>query len=284
MSLGRTCCTSVRGTTGSAPPRTSRPGATRLLRCSDGYVALALAREDDLHLVPPLIDGPVDQPWRAVTTWARQRPRVEVRDRAVLLGLACALLGETCAQIPWSITQKRYLAPQRPRVLDLSALWAGPLCSSLLAALGCDIVKVEDPARPDGTRANATWFARRYSSGTEFAHLADLDRLLPTADVVIEASRPRALRQRGVVAEDFPGVWISITAYGRDQPDRIGYGDDTAVAGGLVGPGPSFLGDAVADPLTGAHAALAAWSLLSRGRGGLIDIALARTAAAAAIL
>ncbi len=86
----------------------------------------------------------------------------------------------------------------------------------------------------------------------------DLDRLLPTADVVIEASRPRALRQRGVVAEDFPGVWISITAYGRDQPDRIGYGDDTAVAGGLVGPGPSFLSDAVADPLTGAHAALAA--------------------------
>lgn len=262
----------------------SAGGATRLLRCADGYVALALAREDDVRLVPALIDAPVSQPWPAVTAWVRRHRGADVRDRAVLLGLACALLGETRAQIPWSMTQKPYRTPPRPRVLDLSALWAGPLCSSLLAHLGCDIVKLEEPARPDGARANAEWFARLYSSETKFAHLADLDRLLPTADVVIEASRPRALRQRGVVAEDFPGVWVSITAYGRDQPDRIGYGDDTAVAGGLVGPGPSFVGDAVADPLTGTHAALAAWSLLSRGRGGLIDIALARTAAAAAVL
>ena len=113
--------------------------------------------------------------------------------------------------------------------------------------------------------------------------------------MVIEASRPRALRQLGLdaaqlVAAGGPQVWISITAYGRDGPagDRVGFGDDTAVAGGLVawdgsdGSGPCFCADAVADPATGLVAAAAAVHALASGGRWLVDIALRDVAASLA--
>jgi len=66
---------------------------------------------------------------------------------------------------------------------------------------------------------------------------------------------------------------------GRASPaDR----DDAAVAGGLVahGPGgPCFLGDAIADPLSGIAAATAAAELVAAGRSGLVDVAMAGVAA-----
>ena len=90
-----------------------------------------------------------------------------------------------------------------------------------------------------------------------------LHRLLDAADIVIEGSRPAALRRRGLSAEDLAGragrIWLRIRGY-RDQPDRPAFGDDAAVAGGLVGSGadgPVFCGDAIADPLTGLEAARA---------------------------
>ena len=38
------------------------------------------------------------------------------------------------------------------RILDMTAFWAGPMCTSVLAALGADVVKVEAGKRPDGMR------------------------------------------------------------------------------------------------------------------------------------
>ena len=66
------------------------------------------------------------------------------------------------------------------------------------------------------------------------------------------------------------------------QPGRVAFGDDAAVAGGLVahGPGgPCFLGDAIADPLSGIAAATAAAELVAAGRSGLVDVAMAGVAA-----
>jgi crotonobetainyl-CoA:carnitine CoA-transferase CaiB-like acyl-CoA transferase len=74
---------------------------------------------------------------------------------------------------------------------------------------------------------------------------------------------------------------------------RAGFGDDAAVAGGLAsamaaGWGEAmFAGDAIADPLTGIHAALAGWQAWTgqggqAGRGALIDVSLRRTMAFAA--
>lgn len=110
------------------------------------------------------------------------------------------------------------------------------------------------------------------------------------ADVVIEASRPRALRRLGIRAEEFlaarPGrVWLSITGYGRDE-DRIAFGDDAAVAGGLTGldraGDPVFLGDALADPVTGVFAAHAVARSLADGGGELLCLSMAACAAALA--
>jgi hypothetical protein len=80
------------------------------------------------------------------------------------------------------------------------------------------------------------------------------------ADVIIEASRPHALRNWGLDAGEHTArgaTWLSITAGGRAQ-HRVGFGDDVAAAAGLLAwtaSGPVFCGDAIADPLTGIMAA-----------------------------
>ena len=113
----------------------------------------------------------------------------------------------------------------------------------------------------------------------------ELRAQLEQADVVIEASRPRALEQLGIRPEDVcPRVWVSITGYGRAAPGRdwVAFGDDAAVAGGLVvwdDTGPCFCLDAVADPLTGMTAALAALDALGNNHRVLLDVAMARVCA-----
>jgi hypothetical protein len=110
---------------------------------------------------------------------------------------------------------------------------------------------------------------------------------LTGADIVVEASRPRALRQLGIQAEEIlnenPGMsWISISGYGRNEPvaNWIAFGDDAGVAAGLsqvlhdCSGLPMFCGDAIADPLTGLHAALAGWSSHVNGGGRLLSVAL----------
>jgi crotonobetainyl-CoA:carnitine CoA-transferase CaiB-like acyl-CoA transferase len=77
-------------------------------------------------------------------------------------------------------------------------------------------------------------------------------------------------------------TWIGISGYGREEPaaNWIAYGDDAAVAAGLshilrdCSGLPLFCGDAVADPLTGLHAALAAWCSFAQGGGRLLSLAL----------
>ena len=105
-------------------------------------------------------------------------------------------------------------------------------------------------------------------------------KVVAEADVVIESSRARALQQFGV-GPSADQVWLSITAYGR-RSDGVGFGDDAAVAGGLVvwdQSGPCFCADAVADPLTGLTAADLCLHALERGRRGVIDVPLAGVAA-----
>ena len=114
---------------------------------------------------------------------------------------------------------------------------------------------------------------------------------LERADVVVESSRPRALAQLGidppaVAAAGRLRVWLSVTAYGRSGPmgDWVGFGDDAAVAAGLVAwdeAGPCFCADAAPDPATGLRAALAVVDHLAAGGQWLLDVALARVAAAA---
>jgi len=60
--------------------------------------------------------------------------------------------------------------------------------------------------------------------------LSALRALVAQADVVVEASRPRALEQLGIDAwSGGARVWVSITGHGRNEPVRVGFGDDAAV-------------------------------------------------------
>jgi hypothetical protein len=181
-------------------------------------------------------------------------------------------------------------------VADLTSMWAGPLCGQLMASAGATVVKVESPHRPDGTRAGEPQFYDWINQG-KLSYAIDFDRdaarlkaLLAAADVVIEGSRPGALARRGLSPHALAGppgrVWVRITGHGADSP-RVAFGDDAAVAGGLVGAsgtGPVFCGDAIADPLTGLETAVAVSDSLSRGGGELIEVVMSQVAATYAAL
>jgi hypothetical protein len=292
--------------------RTSCGGATRLLRAADGWVAVCLSRDEDVALLPAWlgVDPRPEHVWPAVAAVVERRPAAAVVASGIELGLPCAELGEPRDGAPPGVRVEAVAstAPARPvrstdglRVVDLSSLWAGPLCGQLLVASGLRVVKVESTRRPDGARRGKREFFDLLNAGKECVALdlmaADgvrrLHALVRWADVVIESSRPRALEQLGIRARDVLAgvrtrVWISITGHGCVEPHRhrVGFGDDAAVAGGLVAwddGAPCFLGDAAPDPASGLLAGTAVVDRLLEGGRWLVDVSLSRTAALLAV-
>jgi hypothetical protein len=281
--------------------RISAGGATRLLATADGWCALALPRADDVAALPALleVDEVAGDQWTVLTRWAAACSTKNVVARTQLLDIAAAALGEAAAGTP-AVRSSGDGAGSRCfeglLVADLSSLWAGPLCAQLLTRAGATVVKVESRSRPDGARGGEPAFFDWMNSGklcyaVDFDHDGDaLHRLLEAADIVIEGSRPAALRRRKLSVDDVPArpgrIWLRINGY-RDEPHRPAFGDDAAVAGGLVGAaadGPVFCGDAIADPLSGLEAARAVGESLRRGGGEVIDVSMAQVAARYAAL
>jgi len=279
---------------------TSAGGHTHMLRSADGWLALSLARAEDLQLLPAWLgaDVQVDSLVDAVLA----RSTADLVERARLLGLPCAAVGEVTADAAPLVGGLCAGAGSRDsligaRVVDLSSLWAGPLCAQLLGQAGARVVKVESTRRPDGARFGPAAFFDLLHADHESVALdlstgdgaRDLLRLVAAADIVIEASRPRALAALGcaypdAVANGFGGVWLSITAHGREgaAAERVGFGDDAAAAGGLVvrdEAGPMFVADAVADPATGLLGAVAVAHAVASGWAGLLSVSLAGTCA-----
>jgi hypothetical protein len=287
-------------------------GSCRLLEAADGVLALSLARDDDWALLPAWLEAEVPPDWEPLARAVRDRSAQTLVERGHELGLAVAnaLPGELVGDPVFPPSPRRRESSTKgavrldsrlrgndkpPLVVDLSSLWAGPLCSRLLQRCGAEVIKVESVQRPDGARRGPAAFFERLNAGKRCVTLdfstragrGELRELLQRADIVIEGSRPRALRQLGILAEEVlaedPGLtWISLTGYGRGgvQENWIAYGDDAAVAAGLsqvqfqaTGQW-MFVGDAIADPLTGLHAALAAWAGHLAGGGGLVSLAL----------
>jgi crotonobetainyl-CoA:carnitine CoA-transferase CaiB-like acyl-CoA transferase len=137
------------------------------------------------------------------------------------------------------------------RVLDLTAFWAGPLCSQVLALLGAEVLHVESTARPDGTRLLAGlrfsepgWWERsgifaglnagKKSITLDLGGPAGRDllrRLIPTCDVIVENFTPRVLDQLGFDADAVRAirpdiVMVRMPGFGLDGPWR----DDPAFA------------------------------------------------------
>ena len=282
--------------------RVSANGTCRLLRAADGWLAVNLARPDDLRSVPAVIGrnlDPDEDPWVALAATAAGSAAALLVDHAQMLGVPAAALGECPpTDASWPVTwtaSGRAQGRRRPRIIDLSVMWAGPLCGRLLQEAGADVVKVESATRPDGARLGHPAFWERLHAGQQFVTVdldttegvAQLRDLVAGADAVIDSSRPRALAHLGMVAEEWAGpdlTWISITGYGRRGPaaTKVALGDDAAVAGGLVGTDargdPVFCGDAIADPLAGLVAAAAGARALGGG-GGLVSVAMAEVAA-----
>jgi crotonobetainyl-CoA:carnitine CoA-transferase CaiB-like acyl-CoA transferase len=300
-------------------------GACRLLEAADGWIAVNLTRPDDWALAPAWLEHEASGDWPQIAAQVRGRPVEELVERARLLGLAVAedrlpdtALAQWCkrstteagqeiaGRARQSLSQPFGAPPPvnagggSPLVVDLSSLWAGPLCSHLLQRAGAEVIKVESERRPDGARNGPAEFFDLLNAGkrcvaidpTTPAGRERLLALLRRADIVIEASRPRALRQLGIDAEallhDNPRLtWLSITGYGREEPQAqwVAFGDDAGIAAGLSSlmhessGERMFCGDAIADPLTGLHAALAAWSGWLGGGGRLLSVALAEVVA-----
>jgi hypothetical protein len=288
------------------PTRHSPNRACRLIRAADGWFAVNLAREEDRDLVPAWLGREITgEVWDAIERDAPARACADLIAGAELLGLPAGRVGE----VSWESLKAPVLTPAGAkagarkgsvRVVDLSALWAGPMCGAVLAEMGAEVVKVESVRRPDPTRQSTPDFFDRLNRRKSHLALdlaaadgqARLREMIAAADVLITGARPRAFASLGLAPDAVfsanPSlVWVAITGYGwtGEGASRVAFGDDAAAAGGLVGweaGAPRFLGDALADPVTGLAAAVGALEGLAAGGGVLVDAALARCAAGAA--
>ncbi|HBJ72993.1 MAG TPA: hypothetical protein DDY88_04625 [Actinobacteria bacterium] len=272
----------------------------RAVHAADGYLALSLARDEDFEMLPALTTDASAGDWAAVDGWAASRSVHEAVERCRLLGLPAAVVGEVSNRELMRISSTASSSNRElkgMRVLDLSSLWAGPLCGNLLGLSGALVLRMESSGRPDGGRSGLPLFDDLLHSGQPSVtfdpdSLELLHALVDTCDIVITSARPRGLAsieldpQRFLASREH-GVWVQLSAYGSTGPqaDWVGFGDDTAMAAGLVrriDGTPIPVADALADPLAGIHAAVAAAAMTVRGGTHLIDIALADVAAATA--
>lgn len=290
------------------PGRVSAGGGCRIFETRDGHIALNLSRPDDRASLPALFrDETATDGDDTLTERFRNGETSTLLAQGRALGLAIALLDESAAS-PACIREVEGTparsdgSPGRPLIVDLSALWAGPLAARLLNLAGAEVIKVESRNRPDAMRLGDPQFFKRLNRGKTALALdlrepADRETLLSLirrADIVIEAARPRALRQLGIDADAMvravPGlVWATITGHGiaGEAADWIGFGDDCGVAGGLsaalfeatgtVG----FVGDAIADPLTGIFAARSIAQQRVAGRGAHLVLSMSGVVAEA---
>ncbi len=269
-------------------------GACRMVAAADGVLAVSLARTSDTEAVPAWLErGDLvgDDVWSVVVAGVRNKPVAELIERADWLGLA---VGEAVRPSP--PTEPCSLADAGPAgigrnlVLDVSSLWAGPLCASLLGDFGFEVVKVEAPGRPDGARYGSPAFYERLNQGKKdtIIDLVSGDGrrrfldLCQQATVVVDGLRPRVWANWGLdrldVAKACGLVWVSITGHG---DDRAAFGDDAAVSGGLWledpdGGLPWFVADAAADPIAGLVACRAAAEALAADRAGLVEVAMSK--------
>ena len=191
------------------------------------------------------------------------------------------------------------------KVLDLSLLLPGPLCSMYLADLGAEVIKVENPRAYDATRAmiksdkglpGLFYMLKRNKKAITLNLKKDaskeiLFKLLENTDILLEGFRPDALDEMGigysVLKDKFPRlIYCGISGYGNTGPykDFAGHdGNYLALSGVLEQIGnieePSPLGIQIADIGGGSLIALASilaalYSREKTGKGEKIDVSM----------
>lgn len=187
------------------------------------------------------------------------------------------------------------------RILELGGYISAPYATSLLCALGAEVVKVERPGGGDDFRrhqgVSSPYFVQ-YNTGKRSLAvnlksaegIALVKALVPTFDVVVENMRPGKMTGLGlgaeVCAELNPRlVYVSVTGFGPDGPlaDRAAYDTMGQAAGGLYtimsDDGRAQLsGTCVADLITGLSTATAVLAALvgrgTTGSGQLVETSL----------
>jgi crotonobetainyl-CoA:carnitine CoA-transferase CaiB-like acyl-CoA transferase len=207
-------------------------------------------------------------------------------------------------------------------VLEIGVFMAGPFATMQLADLGARVIKVENPAAPDPTRATGPFLDGSDSSrhSSPFARLnrnkesvaLDLKseagreaflRLVAGADVLVENLRPGAMRRLGLgpdeLAELNPGlVYASASGFGQDGPLAALPGLDImaqarsglmSITGSPDGD-PVKVGVPICDLVCGLYTALAVTAALrhraqphSDGRGQQIDVSLLESGVSLAV-
>ncbi len=198
------------------------------------------------------------------------------------------------------------------RVLEMTNYIAGPYCGMILADLGADVVKIENPAMGDFSRGNAPFIGgegagfmainrnkRSCAINLKAPEGRDLFlRLADTADVVIENFRPGTTRDLGVDYETVKArnpaiIYASVSAFGQTGPYGHRAGLDLIVQGmsgimSITGEGEGRppvkpgvpIGD-LAGALYTANAIQAAYiHRLKTGEGQYIDVSLFESAVA----
>lgn len=180
------------------------------------------------------------------------------------------------------------------RIVDLTAFWAGPAATHLLAAFGADVVKIESIQRPDGIRYSGGmrtdvddwweygWVFQAMNTNKRSVTLdlgSDPGRglfrtLVAGADVVIENFSPRVMEQFGLTADVLleinPNLVVTrMPAFGLAGPwrERVGFAPTMEQIGGLawvtgLAESPPVTPRGACDPLAGVHAAFAVLAAL----------------------
>jgi crotonobetainyl-CoA:carnitine CoA-transferase CaiB-like acyl-CoA transferase len=226
--------------------------------------------------------------------------------------------GEHNGRIEWSRRDRGAAATGLPlagvRILDCTAWWAGPSATHVLASLGADVVKVESIKRPDLMRMSSArpptedgwweWGAIFHAvNSSKRGVTLDLsrpegvdlfERLVGTADVVVENYTPRVMDQFGLGWDRLRSlnsrlVMVRMPAFGLDGPwrDRTGFAQTMECISGMAWvtgwpDGPPVLPRGACDPLAGMHAVIATLlALLARasdGEGRLVETTMVEAA------
>jgi crotonobetainyl-CoA:carnitine CoA-transferase CaiB-like acyl-CoA transferase len=196
-------------------------------------------------------------------------------------------------------------ALQDVRVLELGQLLAGPFASSLLAAYGAEVIKVEPPGSGDPMRGwrmrhagtSLWWYSIARNKKSVTLDLRDarapalIKRLVEKCDVLIENFRPGRMEEWGLGYDELSRIrpdliMVRISGWGQDGPyaQRPGFASVAEGVGGLrhlIGDPdrpPVRTGVSLGDTLAGLHAVIGALTALHHrektGRGQVVDTAI----------
>ena len=197
------------------------------------------------------------------------------------------------------------------RVLDMTRLLPGPMCTLYLADLGADVIKVEDTGAGDYARSLAqqpgaprhgmtAWYRALNRNKRSLAidlksasgHEAFMT-LATTADVIVEGFRPGVVASLGVDYDAMRAinpkiVYCALSGYGQTGPRAAAAGHDINYLGyagtlhctGERGGAPALANLQIADLLGGAASAAigilaALFGAARSGRGRFVDVAMA---------